>query len=210
MVPGMPGIQVLRLEKRSSVGGGLGKHIDGLTRPDTAAPREGLPAVELLDEHGKVITRENADRRRNKAVAYLEDCRKVRSRGPKPKPCVEFIVAGLSWDDPIERHRELLGAAAQHILRCGGPGVRIAHRALHLDEGQPHGHILVVVADEGGRLGWNRVRRGFGMSGNESGPRAEWERCRSATTARSGRSSAWRAARRGRRPSTSRSTAWPA
>ena len=41
--------------------------------------------------------------------------------------------------------------------------------ALHLDEGQPHGHILVVLADERGRLGWNRVRKGFGMTGSESG-----------------------------------------
>ena len=165
----MPGTQIFRLEKRLSVGGGLGKHIDGLTRPDTAATREGLPAVELLDEHGKVITREDAERRRREAAEYLDQCRKVKSRGPKPKGCAEFIVAGLSWDDPIERHRELMGAAARHILKCGGRGVRIAHMALHLDEAQPHGHILVVVADERGRLGWNRVRKGFGMTGSESG-----------------------------------------
>ena len=157
------------MEKRLSVGGGLGKHIDGLSRPDTAVPREGLPGVELLDEHGQVITREDAERRRQEAAAYLEQCRKVKSRGPKPKGCAEFIVAGLSWDDPIERHRELMGEAARHILKCGGPGVRIAHMAMHLDETQPHGHILVVVADGRGRLGWNRVRKGFGMTGSESG-----------------------------------------
>ena len=62
-----------------------------------------------------------------------------------------------------------MGAAAQHVLQCGGPGVQIAHMALHLDEGQPHGHILAVVADDLGRLGWNRVRKGFGMTGSESG-----------------------------------------
>ena len=39
---------------------------------------------------------------------------------------------------------------------------------LHLDEVQPPG-ILAVMADERGRLGWNRVRKGFGMTGGESG-----------------------------------------
>ena len=72
------------------------------------------------------------------------------------------------WEGDCGR-RVLRGAAARHILKCGVRGVRIAHMALHLDETQPHGHILVVAADDLGRLGWNRVRKGFGMTGSESG-----------------------------------------
>ena len=51
------------------------------------------------------------------------------------------------WEGDCGR-RVLRGAAARHILKCGGRGVRIAHMALHLDETQPHGHILVVAADD--------------------------------------------------------------
>lgn len=87
----------------------------------------------------------------------------------KPRVAVEFIVAGLGWDAPIAKQRKYIAAAGRHLLKCAGPGSRIAHLSLHLDETTTHGHVVLVVADEKGRLGWNRVRRGFGMTGAESG-----------------------------------------
>ena len=165
----MPGIQVLRMEKRVSIGGALGGHIDGLMRPDEAVTRAGMEAVELLDLDGRVMTLQEQEDRKREAQKHLDECRKVRSRGPKPRGAVEFIVAGLDWNAAIEKQREYIAAAGRHLLKCGGPGCRLAHLSLHLDETTPHGHAVLVVADEKGRLGWNRVRSGFGMTGAESG-----------------------------------------
>ena len=47
--------------------------------------------------------------------------------------------------------------------------MRVAHCALHQDEIAPHLHLVLVAADEKGRLGWNRIQQGFG-TGKERGP----------------------------------------
>ena len=55
------------------------------------------------------------------------------------------------------------------LKKRSGKGSRIAHCALHQDEAAPHLHVTVIVADEQGRLGWNRIRKNFGVEGKTSG-----------------------------------------
>ena len=70
-------------------GGGLGKHIDGETRPESAAPREldeggekvALEPVVLLDEEGEQIDQTAAKKRVGAAQAYMQKCRRKKTRG---------------------------------------------------------------------------------------------------------------------------------
>jgi len=57
--------------------------------------------------------------------------------------------------------------ALEWLLRAAGPGSTLAQCGIHQDEGAPHAHGRIVMADSRGRLGWNRVRPGF-MPGLES------------------------------------------
>ena len=50
-------------------------------------------------------------------------------------------------------------------MKNAGPGSRLGECALHQDEGAPHLHATVIVADERGRLEWNRVRNRFTVKG---------------------------------------------
>ena len=114
--------QVFNLQTYDSFGGPLGLHVDGITRPETAEPRDGLEPIVLLDEHGiswceharnaltaelgiepateQIDQRAHAlhQARLDAATAYLEQCREVgsRTRGPKTKkPIAGFLIAGL-------------------------------------------------------------------------------------------------------------------
>ena len=114
--------QVFNLQTYDSWGGALGLHVDGIKRPETAEPREGLEPVVLIDEHGRswrqyasddlteelgakptaeqIDTRAHAlhGARLDAAEAYLEQCREIgsRTRGPKTKkPIAGFLIAGL-------------------------------------------------------------------------------------------------------------------
>ena len=185
----MAGIQVVNLQKVEGAGGNLGKHIDGERRPKTAVPRLGIPAVTHLDEEGKELTDgvKAAKKRATNAGTYIEDCRnrkyevtrngkKVREgvRGRKADPCSAFLFAGPppygdagAWDQ--SRIRAWATTCIKWALDKGGKGVRVAHCALHQDEIAPHLHLVLVAADEKGRLGWNRIQQGFG-TGKERGP----------------------------------------
>ena len=114
--------QVFNLQTYDSWGGALGLHVDGIKRPETAEPRDGLEPVVLIDEHGRSWrqhasddlteklgakpTAEQIDKRAHAlhgarldaAEAYLKQCREIgsRTRGPKTKkPIAGFLIAGL-------------------------------------------------------------------------------------------------------------------
>ena len=185
----MAGIQVVNLQKVEGAGGNLGKHIDGERRPKTAVPRLGIPAVTHLDEEGKELTDgvKAAKKRATNAGTYIADCRNRKYevtrngqtvyegvRGRKADPCAAFLFAGPppygdagAWDQP--KIRAWAATCIKWALDKGGKGVRIAHCALHQDEKSPHLHLVLVAADGMGRLGWNRIQRGFG-TGKERGP----------------------------------------
>ena len=64
-----------------------------------------------------------------------------------------------------ERVRAWSKDCVKWLVDRAGPGSRLAHCALHQDEGAPHLHATLIVADEQGRLGWNRVRNRFTVEG---------------------------------------------
>ena len=189
--------QVLRVSKVSSVGGNLGKHIDGGRRPETAMPRningEILKPVVLLGADGEEITDEEAATRRDEAASYIQECRSKKHqvrrkgkevvesvRGPKAAPCMSILAAGpprYGDDDAWDQNKVGAWAAdtVKWVLQRAGKGARLAHCALHQDEAAPHLHIELVVADERGRLGWNRIRDRFGE---------EWQTSREQETER--------------------------
>ena len=187
--------QVLRVSKISSVGGNLGKHIDGGRRPETAMPRNIngviLKPVVLLGADGKEITDEEAVTRRDEAASYIQECRSKKHqvrrkgkevvesvRGPKAAPCMSILAAGpprYGDDDAWDQNKVRAWATdtVKWVLRRAGKGARLAHCALHQDEAAPHLHVELVVADERGRLGWNRIRDRFGEEWQTSGEQAE-------------------------------------
>ena len=167
--------------------------------PQMVVPHS-VPPVVLLDKNGRQITLEAAQARTAAAREYIEDCRnrkyevtrkvvvegpdgtttKARTvvegvRGRKADPCVALLFAGpprYGADDAWSQKKIAAWSAAciKWALNRGGNGCRIAHCALHQDEAAPHLHLMVVAADEKGRLGWNRIRRGYGVTGRERGP----------------------------------------
>ena len=187
--------QVLRVSKVSSVGGNLGKHIDGGRRPETAMPRNIngviLKPVVLLGADGEEITDEEAVTRRDEAASYIQECRSKKHqvrrkgkevvesvRGPKAAPCMSILAAGpprYGDDDAWDQNKVRAWATdtVKWVLRRAGKGARLAHCALHQDEAAPHLHVELVVADERGRLGWNRIRDRFGEEWQTSGEQAE-------------------------------------
>jgi len=161
-------------------GGGLGKHIDGETRPESAAPREldeggekvALEPVVLLDEEGEQIDQTAAKERVGAAQAYMQKCRRKKTRGRQPMGATTWVFAGPPRYDgekespwSSERVRAWAQDCVKWLVDRAGPGSRLAHCALHQDEGAPHLHATLIVADEQGRLGWNRVRNRFTVEG---------------------------------------------
>ena len=165
------------MQKVDGAGGRLGDHIDGVTRPETGIPREGLDPVVLLGSEGETIYSEAAQERTEDAQAYMARCRR-RSKsvgGRRPAPCVTFVVAGppkygspTAWKP--EKVRAWAADSVKWLVDRSGRGSTLAHCALHQDEGAPHLHATFVVANVQGRLGWNRIRERFGLTGKERGP----------------------------------------
>ena len=162
-------------------GGGLGKHIDGETRPESAAPREldveggekvALEPVVLLDGEGEQIDQETAKERVGAAQGYMQKCRRKKTRGRQPMGATTWVFAGPPRYDAekeppwsAEKVRAWSKDCVEWLVDRAGPGSRLAHCALHQDEGAPHLHATLIVADEQGRLGWNRVRNRFTVKG---------------------------------------------
>ena len=174
------GAQVVRMARVGGAGGGLGKHIDGETRPESAAPREldeggekvALEPVVLLDEEGEQIDQAAAKERVGAAQAYMQKCRRKKTRGRQPMGATTWVFAGPPRYDgekerpwSSERVRAWSKDCVKWLVDRAGPGSRLAHCALHQDEGAPHLHATLIVADEQGRLGWNRVRNRFTVEG---------------------------------------------
>lgn len=161
------GHQVVRMAKRSGVGGNLGKHIDGASRPPEAEPRQGLEPVVRLEGD------------RDLAQQAIDEGRQLRVRGRKPAPAVEFVIAGPPpYEGPPgspppwspEKTRQWADDSVAWVKRHAGPDSVVAHSGLHQDERSPHVHVMIVPRDDQGRLGWNRIRAGFGITGKERGP----------------------------------------
>ena len=162
-------------------GGGLGKHIDGETRPESAAPRElggedgekeVLEPVVLLDKEGEQIDQEAAKERIGAAQDYMQKCRRKKTRGRQAMGAATWVFAGPPRYDgekeppwSTEKVRTWSKDCVKWLVDRAGPGSRLAHCALHQDEGAPHLHATLIVADEQGRLGWNRVRKNFTVPG---------------------------------------------
>ena len=150
-----------------------------------------LKPVVLLGADGKEITDEEAVTRRDEAASYIQECRSKKHqvrrkgkevvesvRGPKAAPCMSILAAGpprYGDDDAWDQNKVRAWATdtVKWVLRRAGKGARLAHCALHQDEAAPHLHVELVVADERGRLGWNRIRDRFGEEWQTSGEQAE-------------------------------------
>ena len=165
-------------------GGALGKHIDGDgKRPETAAPRvlvgadgveEKLKPVVLLDDEGEEIDLAAAKTRTAEAQKYMQKCRRKKTRGRQPMGGSTWVFAGPPRYDSEDAWssaevRSWAADCTKWVKKRSGKGSRIAHCALHQDEAAPHLHVTVIVADEQGRLGWNRIRKNFGVEGKTSG-----------------------------------------
>ena len=165
-------------------GGALGKHIDGDgKRPETAAPRvlvgadgveEKLKPVVLLDDEGEEIDLAAAKTRTTEAQKYMQKCRRKKTRGRQPMGGSTWVFAGPPRYDSEDAWssaevRSWAVDCTKWAKKRSGKGSRIAHCALHQDEAAPHLHVTVIVADEQGRLGWNRIRKNFGVEGKTSG-----------------------------------------
>ena len=147
------------------------RHYLGDTRPETSVQREGRPKVQPLDEDGNAITREAANKMLDAAKVRHSQClaagkRKPR-RGPKAAGWVDWMIAGPSWDTGDDGIRDWVRDSVAWVSAGMGPGSRIGVVSLHLDEAEPHLHILAVAADEQDRLGWNGVRDGFNRTGKK-------------------------------------------
>ena len=150
-----------------------------------------LKPVVLLGADGKEITDEEAVTRRDEAASYIQECRSKKHqvrrkgkevvesvRGPKAAPCMSILAAGpprYGDDDAWDQNKVRAWATdtVKWVIRRAGKGARLAHCALHQDEAAPHLHVELVVADERGRLGWNRIRDRFGEEWQTSGEQAE-------------------------------------
>ena len=172
------------MERVEGAGGALGKHIDGDgKRPETAAPRvlvgadgveEKLKPVVLLDDEGEEIDLAAAKTRTAEAQKYMQKCRRKKTRGRQPMGGSTWVFAGPPRYDSEDAWsstevRSWAADCTKWLKKRSGKGSRIAHCALHQDEAAPHLHVTVIVADEQGRLGWNRIRKNFGVEGKASG-----------------------------------------
>lgn len=108
-------------------------------------------------------------------LKFCANVQKV-TRGRKPDPCVEIVLNGPpafahpdSDDWPERRNIEWAEQSVEHVRKRAGRGSVVANWALHQDESSAHVHVLLVVADEQGHAGWNRVRHRFGVTGRERG-----------------------------------------
>jgi len=169
---------VVRMKRVAGVGGALGSHIDGKTRPESAAPRTVhvsgadfmLEPVVHFDGEGNRTDLETVRLRRQDAQSYMDRCRKRSTdvAGRKPMGAVTFVFAGPPRYDGEKEppwDGQTVSAWAADVVKLtverAGRGSRLAECSLHQDEGAPHLHLSMVVADEEGRLGWNRVRERF-------------------------------------------------
>ena len=158
----MANIQVVRIERRPTLGGLLLAHIEGRRRPAEARQREGVPAVIKLA--GDV----EAARRALKAAQA------VKRRGPKPQPVIEALFAGpppFEWSNAwtLERGIEWGEANLAWFKKRAKSKTVIAAAYLHLDEKSLHMHLLAVPIDEQGRLGWKRIEKQFTLDATASG-----------------------------------------
>ena len=131
-----------------------------------------LEPVVLLDEEGEQIDQQAAGERTKSAQAYMQKCRRKKTRGRQPMGAATWVFAGPPRYDgekeppwSTEQVRAWSKDCVQWLVDRAGPGSRLAHCALHQDEGAPHLHATLIVADDQGRLGWNRVRNRFTVEG---------------------------------------------
>ena len=162
---------VVRFQTRAEVGGALLGHVVGWTRPDTAEPRPGLPAVQNLVDHGwweRALAQRAAATTVPQCPALAAGRRALAdaimpARGRRPAPVIDLLLAGPPPIDapeawPAERVRAWADAALGAVREGLGPRSAIFAAALHLDERSPHIHIQAVPIDTHGRLGWSHVR----------------------------------------------------
>ena len=141
--------QVLRVDKRDSLGGPLAKHIAGEGKPKSAKPREGLTPV-----HTQVF---------EATWAYLRDCRKAapKRREPKPLRAVEFISGvrpGMRVRTPGRKRRQANGQWRRLLWKNERrPHCWTYRLGIHQDEGACHIHDLSAAVDSRGDVGWNYV-----------------------------------------------------
>ena len=158
----MANIQVVRIERRPTLGGLLLAHIEGRRRPAEARQREGMPAVIKLDGDVEAARR------------TLEEAQAVKRPGPNPQPVVEALFAGpppFEWTNAwtLERGIEWGETNLAWFKKRAKSKTVIAAAYLHLDEKSLHMHLLAVPIDEQGRLGWKRIEKQFTLDATASG-----------------------------------------
>ena len=144
------GTQVLRIEKRDSslVGGGLGRHNRGDSRPPHAKPRDGLdPVVELFNNRaaGEMVLAKGA------ALP--------KRAGRQPSPAVELVFAGFpryeAEDGGVSHERGRIDAFCADVVdwlkevtsgRGGFRPATLVEVHLHQDEAAPNIHASIVPA----------------------------------------------------------------
>ena len=143
------------MQTRATVGGALAAHIRGSKRPENASKDPERAPVVLEEDR-------NAWRWAAKHMP--------KGRGRKPKPAIEFVVAGIppyaskrykreGWT----REKELQFArdTLAWIKDRAGPNSRVAVASWHVDESAGHLHCLVVPVSVANRLGWTAIRNRF-------------------------------------------------
>ena len=146
-------------------GGAILTHARGQSRPETAEPREGVPAVVVLERHA----------RPEQAIRDALAARPSK-RGPKPKAASGWVLGGLdSWAGqaaagrtPAETEAQARAWAADALAwwKTTFPHSVILAAALHLDESSPHMHVVAVMRDSKGRVGMKAAQpEGAGRPG---------------------------------------------
>ena len=162
------GIQTCNVQSYDS-GGGILTHALGHSRPETAEPREGVPAVIVLERHAQP----------EKAIRDALAARPSK-RGPKPKATTGWILGGLdSWADqaaagrtPAETEAQARAWAADALAwwKATFPHSVVLAAGLHLDESTPHMHVVAVMRDSRRRVGMKAAQpEGAGRPGYTGG-----------------------------------------
>ena len=144
----------------------LVRHLAGEARPWTSLKREDMPKVVALDAAGNPYSNAAAKGMVAESRERLKELRAMRKRSPpvrgrKSSGLTDFVIAGPSWGLGMDGIKAWARDSVRYVADGLGKGSKIAVATLHLDEAEPHVHILAVVADENDRMGWNRVRDRF-------------------------------------------------
>ena len=141
--------QLWRIKGRAELGGCLGRHVEGRSRPAEAKPRDALPATIAVGGDMSAARR---------ALAAARRASNPRG-GRRALPAREMLFGGPQFsEDPntdpaaeLARLCEWADACVAWVDARRGRAV-VASATLHLDESQPHVHLVLVPVARDGKL----------------------------------------------------------